>query len=262
MERVQKLLARAGLASRRQAEQWIDAGRVLINQAPANLGARVAFGDTLTVDGQAYTVARAQSVRALCYHKPIGQIVSRAGPDSVFSHLPDLAGARWVAVGRLDVATEGLLLFTSDGDLANRLMHPSHELEREYQVRVDGDLSDVQWQALTGGVNLDDGPARFNQLTALGKRGRHAWYRVILREGRNREVRRLWASQGFNVSRLIRVRYGPIRLSDQIKPRCWRELSATNLLSLYQITGLPMSEDLCLKPSDSSAVAAPDSVHT
>ncbi len=214
-QKLQKVLADAGLGSRREMESWIEAGRVTVNGKTAALGDRVAPSDLVRVEGRLIRTAEAPAPRVLMYHKPAGEIVSRDDPEgrpSVFSHLPSLHGGRWVAVGRLDFNTEGLLLFTTSGELANRLMHPRYEIEREYAVRVIGELEAEAILALTTGVELEDGPAKFDDLQDEGGTGTNHWYRVKLHEGRNREVRRLFEAVGSTVSRLIRIRYGAVSL--------------------------------------------------
>ncbi len=213
--RIQKLVADAGLASRRQAEAWIVAGRVLLNGKPARPGDRAGAQDVVTVDGQPLQIAAAASRQVAAYHKPRGQVTTRSdeqGRPTVFSALPSVAQGRWISVGRLDLQTSGLLLMTTDGALANRLMHPSSQIQRRYQVRVRGVASREQLQRLELGVRLDDGKACFEYVRPGSGQGVNRWYEVALREGRNREVRRLWQAVGLEVSRLIRIGYGPIAL--------------------------------------------------
>ncbi len=229
-EKLQKILARHGLGSRRQMEAWIRAGRVQINDRPATIGDRVTSRDRLSVDGKPLRVPSwvRPRLRVLRYHKPAGELATRQDPEgrpTVFDRLPRLRGSRWVAVGRLDLNTEGLLLFTNDGDLANALMHPRAELERVYAVRVLGSLSDEQKAALLAGVELEDGPARFLVIEEAGGEGSNRWYHVSLAEGRNREVRRLLAAVQLSVSRLIRIRYGPIDMPRHLKLGYFEELS-------------------------------------
>lgn len=219
--KLQKALADAGLGARREIEEWIAAGRVSVNGDIAHLGQRVAPTDKVKVNGRLVNMHFAIRVpRVLLYHKPEGEIVSRDDPQgrpSVFNALPRLRGARWIAIGRLDFNSCGLLLFTTDGALANRLMHPRYRLEREYAVRVLGEIDEVSLKKLTDGIQLDDGVARFLRLLPAGGEGANHWYRVILEEGRNREVRRMFAAVGVTVSRLMRVRYGPIPLPASLK---------------------------------------------
>ncbi len=225
--KLQKVLASAGLGSRREMEEWIAAGRVTVNGAPAKLGQRVGPADAVQVDGRAVRAAPAGEPRVLLYHKPAGEIVSRHDPEgrpSVFDGLPRLRGAKWVAVGRLDFNTEGLMIFTTSGELANRMMHPRFGLEREYSVRILGELDLGQLQALHEGVALEDGVARFESVEDAGGRGANRWYRAVIKEGRKREVRRMFEALGFTVSRLIRIRFGPIALPPMLKRGRHREL--------------------------------------
>lgn len=237
-ERLQKFLAAAGLGSRREIEQWIRAGRVAIHGRPAVLGDRVRPGDALTLDGRPVPLAPAAAAAPaalLLYHKPLGEVTTRsdpAGRPTVFDRLPPAPTGRWIVVGRLDVNTTGLLLFTTDGELAHRLMHPSSEVEREYLVRVRGQPSPQALQQLGAGVRLDDGWARFDRIEAQGASGGHAWFRVVLSEGRNREVRRLWSAAGHEVSRLTRIRYGSVTLPRDLAPGQWRAAPAEALAGL------------------------------
>ncbi|MGB0723639.1 MAG: 23S rRNA pseudouridine(2605) synthase RluB [Gammaproteobacteria bacterium] len=228
-ERIQKLLARVGLASRREIEARIRAGRIQVNGKPAELGQRIDAGDKVLMDGKPVRLDKLSAVRrrVLIYYKPEGEITSRDDPEgrpTVFDAIPKLSGARWIAVGRLDFNTQGLLLLTTDGELANRLMHPSREIEREYAVRVQGELDAITQKKLLRGVDLEDGPAHFNTLTDQGGDGRNHWYNVTLAEGRNREVRRLFESVDLTVSRLIRVRYGPVDLPRYLGRGKWVEM--------------------------------------
>src|SRR5262249_30684413 len=205
-ERLQKLLAAAGLGSRREIESWIEAGRVTVNGAQAKLGDRAGRRDQVAGDGKPVAFLQAGQPRVLVYHKPVGELVTRSDPQgrpTVFSRLPP---GRWVAVGRLDINSAGLLLFTDSGELANRLMHPRYEIEREYVARVHGRLSPEVLEKLRSGVHLEDGPAAFVSIREEGGTGSNRHYRVVLREGRNREVRRLFEAVGAQVNRLMRVR--------------------------------------------------------
>ena len=208
-ERIQKLLARAGVGSRRQIEVWIKEGRIRINGRPAALGDRIALTDKVRLDGREISLAKSLPAarRVLAYYKPAGEVCTRRDPEgrrTVFDRLPRIKRGRWINIGRLDINTQGLLLFTNDGELANRFMHPSHEIEREYAVRVLGKVGQEQIGNLTKGVKLEDGPARFSSVTDAGGEGSNHWYHVVIMEGRNREVRRLWEAVGVKVSRLIR----------------------------------------------------------
>ncbi len=217
-ERLQKILANSGLGSRRELETWISAGEVKINGQLAKLGDRAKLDDDLAVKGRFYKVVSDDQDlrRVILYHKPLGEVTTRDDPEkrrTVFDRLPRLHHGRWIAVGRLDINTLGLLLLTNDGELANALMHPSSELERQYAVRVNGRVGPDVVKRLGEGVMLDDGPAKFQKIVAeADAEGANQWFRVTLKEGRNRMVRRLWESQEFQVSRLIRTRFGPINL--------------------------------------------------
>lgn len=239
-ERLQKVLAQAGVASRREIEELVIAGRISVNGLPASLGQKIGPGDRVKVNGKLIPLRFTQRTpRVLIYHKPEGEIVSRDDPEgrpTVFERLPVLAKGRWLAVGRLDFNTSGLLLFTNDGDLANRLMHPRYEIDREYAVRLLGELTEEQVRVLTDGIELDDGPARFNTLVAAGGEGVNHWYHVTLSEGRNREVRRMFEALGLTVSRLMRVRYGPVELSSRLKRGMWMEMPEAEVCAL---AGLP-----------------------
>ncbi|MDD2750145.1 MAG: pseudouridine synthase [Acidithiobacillus sp.] len=228
-EKLQKVLARFGLGSRRLMEQWITAGRIQVNGQVAKLGDRVTPQDKISVDGEALRIPSwvRPRLRVLRYHKPAGELTTRNDPDgrpTVFDRLPKLRGSRWVAVGRLDYNTEGLLLLTNDGDLANALMHPRAGIEREYAVRILGVLSNEQQIQLLKGVTLEDGEARFLKIEEAGGEGANHWYHVTLAEGRNREVRRLFEALGLAVSRLIRVRYGVVEMPRLLKNGYFDEL--------------------------------------
>lgn len=220
-ERIQKVLARAGFGSRREIERWIKEGRIEINGKKAGLGDQIDDNTIVKLDGKILKRQRLEkdsTTRVIGYYKPEGEICTRNDPEgrpTVFKKLPRIQGGRWISVGRLDINSSGLLLFTNDGELANRLMHPSSEIDREYAVRVLGTASDEQLQTLRDGVELEDGFARFTDIVESGGEGANHWYHVVLMEGKNREVRRLWESQGLVVSRLIRVRYGPYFLESK-----------------------------------------------
>jgi len=242
-EKLQKVLARAGYGSRRELEEWIKAGRIKVNNQIATLGDRVSDTDRISVDGKPVQQARLKERRSrvLIYHKPIGEVCTRSDPegrDTIFNHLPRLASGRWITIGRLDLNTSGLLLITTDGDLANRMMHPSHQIEREYAVRVLGEVTADMLKRLKEGVELDDGPAHFDVVARAGGEGANQWYHVILREGRNREVRRLWESQGVQVSRLMRVRYGAVSLPRGQRPGRWEDLPDDAVNTLRKNVGL------------------------
>jgi 23S rRNA pseudouridine2605 synthase len=240
-ERLQKLLAQAGLGSRREIEGLIQAGLISVNGQIANLGDRAAATDRIRLRGRPVRVATPQRPRMLAYYKPEGEVTTRRDPEgrqTVFARLPPIRTGRWIVIGRLDVATSGLLLFTNDGALANKLMHPSGAIEREYAARVRGEPSEEALRRLQAGVLLEDGMAKFETIKAAGGSGANRWYHVTLCEGRNREVRRLWESQGVAVSRLIRVRFGPLALGRLLRPGCWRELEQDELQAIYACAGL------------------------
>lgn len=222
-ERLQKVLANAGLGSRRQIEEWIREGRLKINDKVAQLGDRVGHNDRIRLNGNLLPASRLQVAqrKVIAYFKPEGEVTTRSDPEgrpTIFTALPKLGKGRWIAVGRLDINTSGLILLTTDGELANRLMHPSRQVEREYAVRILGEVDDAMLKRLARGVELEDGMGKFDAIVDAGGQGANHWYHVILKEGRHREVRRLWESQGVTVSRLIRVRYGPITLDRRLKP--------------------------------------------
>ena len=245
-ERLQKLLAAAGHGSRRQVEAWIRAGRLTVDGRVASLGERAGAGADIRLDGTRLRLAAeaATAREVLIYHKPLGEMSTRSDPQgrpTVFDRLPAPRQGRWVMIGRLDVNTTGLLLFTTDGALAHRLMHPSSEVEREYRVRVRGHPPAAVLAQLRSGIELDDGRARFDRIEpdaggpepeAPGVRAAHAWFRVTLHEGRNREVRRLWQAVGFEVSRLMRMRYGTVSLPPDLRPGRWRHLSEAQIAAI------------------------------
>ena len=228
MLRLQKLLAGGGHGSRRAIEEWIRAGRITVNGKIAQLGDRAQPGDDIRLDGRPLdSGVSAEAPAVLLYNKPLGEVTTRADPQgrpTVFDHLPPAPHGRWIVVGRLDFMTSGLLLFTTDGELAHRLMHPSAQVEREYLVRSRDPLSPGQQRLLTTGVMLEDGIAHFESVTPARTEGTFAWYRVVLREGRNREVRRLWQAIGSEVSRLLRIRYGPVQLPKEMAAGSWQLL--------------------------------------
>ncbi|MES2918916.1 MAG: 23S rRNA pseudouridine(2605) synthase RluB [Pseudomonadota bacterium] len=242
-EKLQKVLARCGLGSRRHMEQAIVDGRVSVNGKVATLGDRIEATDEIRVDGRRveFTVEEESRRRVLVYYKPEGEICSRQDPEgrpTVFDRLPAMKGERWVMVGRLDVNSSGLLLFTTDGELANRLMHPSNEIEREYAVRVMGEVEQRMRATLLEGVELEDGPAKFEKMSELGGEGFNRWWQVVVKEGRNREVRRLFESQGLKVSRLLRTRYGSVTLPRTLKTGRWIELDKADIDGLVELVQL------------------------
>lgn len=246
-EKLQKVLANNGLGSRREMEKWIQQGRVSVNGSLATLGDRVDPDAQIRVDGHLLEKKQQKEIcRVLMYNKPEGELCSRNDPDgraTVFDRLPNIQLGRWIAVGRLDMNTSGLLLFTNDGELANRLMHPSHEVEREYAVRVFGEVDHAMLNRLRNGIELEDGKAKF---TSIHRRNSEAdsdslnnWFNVSLSEGRNREVRRLWESQDVQVSRLIRVRYGSLELQKRLPQGGWIELPLQQVNQLRKLVQLP-----------------------
>jgi 23S rRNA pseudouridine2605 synthase len=243
-ERLQKKLAEIGIGSRRDMEALIEAGRASINGQVVTLGAKVRPGDRVRVDGHEVRISwQAKLPRVLIYHKPEGEIVSRDDPEgraSVFESLPSARGQRWISVGRLDINTEGLLIFTTSGELANHLMHPRYEMEREYAVRVRGELTPAQMKQLTTGVELDDGMAKAESVYLYGgaEEGVNRWYRLVVMEGRNREVRRLIEAMGLEVSRLIRVRFGPVSMPARLKRGQVGELTEPEVAQLLEACGL------------------------
>lgn len=243
-EKLQKVLARAGVGSRREMERLIESGRVRVDGHVASLGDRVGPKAEVSVDGRALGrqgVAGPER-QVLIYNKPEGEVTARSDPEgrpTVFRQLPKVRGGRWIAIGRLDVNSSGLLLFTTDGELANRLMHPRYEQVRDYAVRVYGTVTPEMIGALTHGMTLEDGEARFESVEALSSTtGANDWYRVRLMEGRRREVRRLWESQGVTVSRLMRVRYGPVELPSGLRQGHHQYLPPDEVRELCRLVGL------------------------
>ncbi len=252
-QKLQKVLANLGLGSRRKMERWIEEGRVTVDGSLATLGDRIHAGQTLRLDGKPLEVDATEQVRVLLYHKPVREVCSRDDPEgrkTVFERLPKLRSGRWISVGRLDFNTSGVLLFTTDGALANALMHPSNVIEREYLVRVMGRVDEPMLERLKDGVELDDGPARFSDIQEGGGDGINRFFYVVLMEGRNREVRRLWESQGTYVSRLKRVRYGDVFLPSKLKKGQWLELPQRDVDVIYQMAGLPTKEVASLSKKD------------
>ena len=246
--KLHKVLADAGIGSRREMEELILAGRVSVNGTPAHIGQRILHSDQVKVNGKPIRIRVAPPpIRVLAYHKPSGEIVTRDDPQArvtVFKKLPPVRFGRWIAVGRLDMNTEGLLLFTTSGDLANRLMHPRSQVHREYAVRVLGELTDDARQQLLEGVDLDDGPAKFESIEDAGGEGANHWVRVVITEGRNREVRRMFEAVGLTVSRLIRIRYGQIALPSGLRRGQSVDLEEGDIQALCKAVGLkPPSQE-------------------
>ena len=254
-EKLQKILAGAGLGSRREMERWISNGRIMVNGSTATLGDRATSRDTISVDGRPVNLESYTSGirRVIAYNKPEGEICSRSdkeGRPTVFDKLPRLKGERWIAIGRLDLNTSGLLLFTTDGELASRLMHPSHTVEREYAVRVMGDVTKDKVENLFNGVELEDGTARFTDIVDSGGTGINHWFHVCILEGRNREVRRLWESQGLTVSRLKRVRFGSLIIPDHLRQGQFQELLKVDIDALADLVDLPAAPAYLKKPQE------------
>lgn len=246
-EKLQKILARAGFGSRREVEKLIEGGLVKVNNKIATLGDRALESDTIKVKDQPVKETRLakQATQVILYNKPEGQVCSRKdekGRDTVFSHLPRIINSRWVSIGRLDLNTSGLLIFTNNGELANRMMHPSYEIEREYSVRIFGEVTDNMIKTLKKGVKLEDGWAKFDKVERLKMQEEEAvnqWFRVVLKEGKNREVRRIWESQGVQVSRLIRTRYGEFSLPRNLRRGKTEALTWKQVNVLLKSVGLP-----------------------
>jgi 23S rRNA pseudouridine2605 synthase len=246
-EKLQKVLARMGVGSRRDVEEWITQGRIKVNGAQATLGQRIGYNDAIALDGRLLRREEDEVVRrVLIYNKPEGEVCTRSDPEgrpTVFDRLPRPKSGRWINIGRLDINTTGLLMFTTDGELANRLMHPSYEMDREYAVRVRGEVTDEMLENLKNGVVLEDGPARFTDVKEAPQGdGFNRWFHCVVMEGRNREVRRLWESQGLVVSRLKRVRFGPVFLTSDMSVGRWREMDQIEVDILAGEVGLrPMA---------------------
>ncbi|MGV6808496.1 MAG: 23S rRNA pseudouridine(2605) synthase RluB [bacterium] len=247
-ERIQKLLARAGYGSRREIERLIGEGEIKVNGALATLGMQISEKDQVILKGRRlhlHTRLRA-APKVLMYHKRSGEVCTQSDPEgrtTVFENLPRLSSGRWVMVGRLDINTSGLLLFTTDGELANRLMHPSWEIEREYAVRVLGEVSEETLMQLKAGIELEDGMAQFSSISDAGGEGANHWYHVVLKEGRNREVRRMWNAVGVQVSRLIRVRYANLSLPRSLSRGKYETLEHKPMRSLYESVGLSLDTE-------------------
>lgn len=255
-ERLHKMLSAAGIGSRREMEDWIAEGRITVNGQVATVGAQVTPADVVKVDGRPVRLHwKIELPKVLIYHKPEGEIVSRDDPDgrvSVFDSLPRLKGQRWISVGRLDFNTEGLLIFTTSGELANRLSHPRYEVEREYAVRVLGDLTTEHMDKLTKGIELEDGLANVESIYAAGGEGANQWYRLVIKEGRNREVRRLFEAIGLTVSRLIRVRFGPVAMPPRVKRGMRQDLTEDEVKKLLDWCGLDASGKPKPRPGEGS----------
>ncbi|WP_088328963.1 23S rRNA pseudouridine(2605) synthase RluB [Lacimicrobium sp. SS2-24] len=255
-DKLQKVLANAGIGSRREMEKWISDGRISVNGKVAELGLRVEPEDKIRVDGNPLGPQNQKAVcRVLMYNKPEGELCSRKDPEgrpTVFDRLPRIKNGRWIAVGRLDINTSGLLLFTNDGELANGLMHPSKEVEREYAVRVYGKVTDVMLKRLKAGVKLEDGEAKFTSIRRHpgDEDSMNHWFNVTLSEGRNREVRRMWESQDVTVSRLIRVRYGDVELQKRLPQGGWVELELKAVNGLRKLAQLAPETETLLKVED------------
>lgn len=257
-ERIQKLLSRAGAGSRREIEGWMEAGRLTVNGHTVSPGQKATVEDRFELDGKRLDVAGAAEVlrRVLIYNKPEGEVTTRKDPEgrpTVFDRLPRLKDHRWISIGRLDINTTGLVLFTTDGELANRLMHPSRQMDREYAVRIFGEVDDAMIERLMEGVLLEDGMAKFTDISPAGGSGMNRWFHVTLLEGRNREVRRLWESQGVRVSRLKRVRYGPIFLPSRLTLGKWEELDQKAVDTLSRSVDLATVEIPQKTPDEQAA---------
>jgi 23S rRNA pseudouridine2605 synthase len=244
-ERIQKVLARCGIASRREIERWIEAGRITVNGKAAQIGQSITVQDKVVVDGRRVKTGVEQPLKVLLYNKPEGEVVTRSDPDgrpTVFDSLPKLDHGRWINVGRLDINTTGLLLFTNDGDAAHRLMHPSLHREREYAVRVFGEVTPQIVKKLVTGVHLEDGLARFEDVVAAEQGRANRWFNVVIMQGRNRIVRRLWESQDLKISRLKRVRFGDILLPRNLRVGKWVEITGAMKDNLLNHTGKPQEK--------------------
>jgi len=253
-DKLQKLLAQIGMGSRREMEKVIAAGRVSVNGAVAKLGDRAFSRDTISIDGKAVRFDETGGAgRVLVYNKPEGEICSRSDPEgrrTVFERLPKLTSGRWIVVGRLDFNTSGLLLFTTDGDLANKLMHPSSVIDREYLCRVLGHVDEAMITRLYEGILLDDGVAKFTDIVDGGGEGANHWYYVAIMEGRNREVRRLWESQDIQVSRLKRVRFGKVFLPSKLRQGQWEDMPAKEMAELYAMVNMEAPKPVTLLPKE------------
>lgn len=247
MERIQKVLSHQGAGSRRQVDQWLQEGRITVNGKLAKPGDQISGDEKISIDDKPFRLSRhIIKPKLLMYHKPVGVVSTRSDPEgrpTVYNQLPKIQQGRWIGIGRLDINTSGLLLFTTDGALANRLMHPSFEVEREYAARVRGEITDEKLNALKTGIQLEDGPARFDSIVDAGGQGTNHWYHVVLREGKNREVRRLWDAVGIEVSRLVRVRYYDFTLPKWLKPGKSRFFEDDVVLKLFKNLQLEYSSE-------------------
>ncbi len=254
-ERIQKILSRAGYGSRREIERWVAAGEILVNGVVATTGQAIDENDKVVLRGQVLKLSSKLNAKpqVLLYHKKVGEICSRNDPEgrpTVFDNLPHLNSGRWIQVGRLDINTDGLLLFTTDGELANRLMHPSYNIEREYAARILGNVTDEILETLQKGVMLEDGMAKFTRIKFEGGEGANKWYHVVLNEGRNREVRRLWESQELIVSRLRRIRYANVELKRSLRAGSYDEMDVRAMRKLYETVKLELEEENFLPKKD------------
>ena len=254
-EKLQKVLARSGYGSRREMERWIGEGRFSINGEKATLGDRVTRRDAVQLDGRAIELVSEMDSprRVMIYNKPVGEVSTRQDPEgrpTVYDHLPPLKNGRWIAIGRLDINTSGLLIFTTDGELANKMMHPSAKIDREYAVRVLGNIDDDMIARLKEGVLLEDGMAKFTDVQFFDGDGANKWYHCVVMEGRNREVRRLWESQGIKVSRLKRVRYGSVFMPSDVKIGTWKELENKEVKAIAKKLELGDKKPLKMKPAE------------
>ena len=255
-EKLQKIMASAGVASRRESERWIKEGRVSVNGKVSGIGDRATSKDIIRVDGKPIRVTKAEEFerKMIAYHKPMGEISSKKDPQgrpTIFDTLPKIRNSRWLSIGRLDFNTSGLIFFTNDGNLANKLMHPSMEIVRKYAVRVRGKVTEDIINQLKRGVELDDGMAHFDSVDDAGGEGTNHWYHVTIKEGRNREVRRMWEAFDIQVSRLHRIKYGHFELPRSLKRGRWRELTAKELAQFESVAGLkPTAPKVVVQPSN------------
>ena len=254
-ERIQKILARAGYGSRREIGRWVNAGEITVDGVIAKAGQAITETDKVVLRGHVLKLASKLKTKpqVILYHKKVGEICSRNDPEgrpTVFDSLPKLSSGRWIQVGRLGINTDGLMLFTTDGELANRLMHPSYEIEREYASRILGEVTDEMLSNLKQGVILEDGKAKFNSIHFAGGEGANRWYNVTLNEGRNREVRRLWESQDLVVSRLRRIRYGNIELKRSLRAGNFEDLDVRGMRTLYEKVKMELEEENFLSKSE------------